>query len=587
MQTDPFNEAISEHVWHTEFQWSENGLGLEPSIEATWDRVALAVSSAEAHQRHEWRERFRAILSGFAFLPSGRILAGAGTARRTTLFNCFTAGLIEDSVSGIFSALRESMVTLQAGSALGIDFSTLRPAGTIAASSGGIASGPVSYLSVWEQAMAVLERGNPRHCVATATLRCDHPDIEAFIHAKAASTDLPHLHLSVLLSDDFLHALEEDGPWSLVFPLGDHPVPTGGEVCTRAWPGSSAPQRCLVHRRIPARVLWDTLLQAQHSSAQPGVLFVDHINRANNLWYRQQLSMATPCGEVPVSPHGCCSQGSINLTHFVQHPFSPHPNVDFAGLQAVAALATRFLDDVYDISLFPLKAQEKSAHAYRSLGLGVTGLADMLAMLGLRYGSPSSLELVRNVMGTVRDAAYRASIALAQEKGPFPAFDKVQYGASAFVLDLTRDIQDGISHYGIRNSHLLAVAPARTISLLANAVSCGVEPILDLEATRQVCGSDGQTVAFPVRDHAWRQYQALHGANAMAPDTFVQAADIDAEDQLNLIATVQSCVDGTIPGFVQLPRDTSLHALELALLRSSELGLKRFAAVRRAVAVPC
>lgn len=417
MQSTPLREKISHHIWRTNYQWCEGGHMQEPSIEATWDRVALAVSGAEAHHHNEWRERFRAILSDFRFLPGGRILAGAGTSRRTTLFNCFVMGPIEDSIQGIFNALREAMVTLQAGGGVGVDFSTLRPAGSLAVSSGGVASGPVSFMNVWEEANTVLASSNLRRGAMMATLRCDHPDIESFIEAKLASGKLQHFNLSVLVTDAFMRAVKEDGPWPLVFPLGELALPVGGEVCERVWSGGQTPQLCLVHRRIPARALWDKLLAAQHASAEPGVLFIDRINSANNLWYCEQLSTSNPCGEVPLPPYGACNLGSINLTRFVQRPFAEHPRVDLGGLKAVASVATRFLDNVHDISLFPLKAQEKAAAASRRIGLGITGLADMFAMLGLRYGSQASIDLTREIMSTIRDAAYRTSIALAQEAG--------------------------------------------------------------------------------------------------------------------------------------------------------------------------
>lgn len=303
---------------------------LEPSIEATWDRVALAVSSAEAHHRDEWRERFRSILHDFRFLPGGRILAAAGTTRHTTLFNCFVMGPIEDSIQGIFNALREAMVTLQAGGGVGIDFSTLRPAGSAAVSSGGVASGPVPFMTLWQAANAVLESGNLRRGAMMATLRCDHPDIEAFVESKGTAGALSHFNLSVLVTDDFMRAVEEDGTWPLVFPLGSQPIPVGDEVCERVWPGDTEPQLCRVHRRIPARGLWDRPVQAQHASAEPGVLFIDHINRANNLWYCERISATNPCAEVPLDAYGGCNLGSINLTRFVRQRFAAQAFVDNA-----------------------------------------------------------------------------------------------------------------------------------------------------------------------------------------------------------------------------------------------------------------
>ncbi|NMM15041.1 MAG: adenosylcobalamin-dependent ribonucleoside-diphosphate reductase [Rhodoferax sp.] len=580
MQTNPFHAPISEHVWRTKYQWCEGGHMQEPSIEATWDRVALAVSGAEAHHHNDWRERFRAILSDFRFLPAGRILAGAATSRSTTLFNCFVMGPMEDSIPGIFNALRDAMVTLQAGGGVGIDFSTLRPAGALALSSGGVATGPVSFMAIWDEANAVLETNNLRRGAMMATLRCDHPDIESFIDSKIAKGALPHFKMSVLVTDEFMRAVEEDGPWPLVFPLGGNSIPVGGEVCERVWSGGMTPQLCLVHRRLPARALWEKLLEAQYTSSEPAVLFIDRINSANNLWYCENLYASNPFGEIPLPPYGACNLGSLNLTRFVQHPFAEHPRVDFGDLRAVASVATRFLDNVHDISLFPLKAQEKAAGASRRIGLGVTGLADMFAMLGLRYGSQASINLTHQIMSTIRDTAYRTSIAIAQEKGAFPEFDKIKYGASPFVLALSHDIQDAISQHGIRNSHLLAVAPTGSISLLANNVSSGIEPIHAFKTQRCVRGADGQEVTFDVEDAAWYQYKALHGASAVLPAHFVQSADVCAEDQLHMMAMVQSCVDNAISKSLVLPESASAQDIGLVLLQAWELGLKGISVFR-------
>ncbi|MDD2881797.1 MAG: adenosylcobalamin-dependent ribonucleoside-diphosphate reductase [Rhodoferax sp.] len=576
-QTTHISEAISDHVWRTRYGWCEPGRVPEPSIEAIFDRVALAVSGAEAHHRDDWRERFRAILSDFRFLPGGRILAGAGTSQHTTLLNCFVMGPLEDSINGIFNALRETILTLQAGGGVGLDFSTLRPMGALAHASVGVASGPVSFMGTWEVASSVLASNNLRRGAMMATLRCDHPDIEAFIESKLVPGALSHVNLSVALTDDFMRAVEQGSTWPLVFPLGQHPVPVGGEVCERVWSGDTTPQLCLVHRRIPARVLWDKLLAAQLASAEPGILFIDRINRDNNLWYDECIATTNPCGEVPLPPYGGCSLGSINLSRFVQDPFAAHPKVDWAGLKAVAAVATRFLDDVHDISWFALKAQEKAVHASRRIGLGVTGLADMLLMLGLRYGSQASLDLTREVMSTIRDTAYFTSIETAKEKGAFPAFDKVKYGASPFVLGLSHELQDAIAQHGIRNSHLLAVAPAGAISLLANNVSSGIEPIFAVKATRVVRGVDGQTVTIEVEDAAVRHYRKLHGAKAALPAQLMTRDETSTDAQLRMMAQVQTCVDNAISKPVHLPPDAGPLDLELVVLQAWELGLKGFA----------
>lgn len=557
----------------------------EPSIASTWDRVALAVSAPEVHHRNEWRERFRAILHDFRFLPGGRILANAGTTRRATLFNCFALGPVEDSLQGTVNSLREAMVTQQAGGGIGIDFSTVRPRGACTVASGSVASGPISLMQVWDVATSFLESGNLRRGAMMATLRCDHPDIEAFVDANIRGEAFAHFTRSVAVTDELVRAVQEDGPWPLVFPLGSHPIPEGGEVCERIWSGAMTPQLCLVHRRIPARALWEKLQAAMHASAEPGVLFMDRTNRANNLWYGERIATTSPGGEVPLPPYGACNLGSINLSRFVLHPFGEQAKVDFLGLKAVAGIATRFLDNVYDIAPFPLKAQERVAHASRCIGLGVTGLADMLALLGLRYGAPASIQLASQVMGTIRDVAYRTSVEMAQEKGAFPGFDKVRFGASPFVQDLAHDLQDAIAQHGIRNSHLLAVAPTGSISLLANAVSSGIEPVFAFHALRKVQGADGQPMTFEVSNAALRHYRQLYGKQAPIPPHFVQAQDVGVDAQLRMVAAVQSCVDGSVAKTVLLPQRANRREIERVLMQAWELGLKGCTVYREGSAV--
>jgi ribonucleoside-diphosphate reductase alpha chain len=507
----------------------------EPSIEASWDRVALALSAPEAHHRDDWRERFRAALADFRFLPAGGVLAHAGTAHQRTLLNSFVLPAPEDSIQGIFNSLRETLLTLHAGAAVGLDFSTLRPAGSPATRSGGQASGPVSFMPVWELAMAVLASGQSRRNVVLLSLRCDHPDIEAFIHGQPTSGGLAQVRRCVLLTQDFMQAVQDDALWPLLFPLGAHPVPEGAELCERSWSGRTEPQRCVVHRRVPASQIWQQLVAAVHAGAGLRVLFMDRTNQARNLWYSEPMTAASPCGQ-PLPAHGAYSAGAINLSRLVQHPFGQHPHLDMGGLRALTAVAVRLLDNVYELSNFALKAQEKEAHATRPLALGVTGVADMLQMLGLRYGSPASQTLVHEALSAIRDTAYLTSIELAQEKAPFPAFDKLRFVASPNVLNLPHALQDGIAKYGLRNSQLLAVMPLGSASLLANNVSSGLGP--------------------------------------------VTAAQAPAQDQLHMQATAQGVVDGAVAQPVYLPADADRAAVEQVMLSAWHLGLKACTVVR-------
>ena len=574
MQESRFTEPIAEHVWQAKYQWSNHGGMSESSVDDTWDRVALAVASVELHNTDDWRERFRTLLHDFRFLPGGRILANAGSGRSATLFNCFVMGAMDDSISGIFGMLREVMMTLQSGGGVGVDFSTLRPSGMAAIATGGMASGPVSFMQVWELASATLESTSSRRGAMMATLRCDHPDIEAFIDAKCTPGTLAHFNLSVLVTDEFIQAVEEDAPWPLVFPLHGRQAPDGAEICVRLWSGGQEPEPCQLMRSVSARALWDRLVKAAHDCAEPGVLFVDRINRTNNLWYCEHLSTTNPCGEVPLPPHGACNLGSINLTRFVERPFSEHPKLNFGALMDAVVIATRLLDNIYELSSFPLKTQEKKAQASRRLGLGITGLADTYLMLGLRYGSPSSLELAEHIMRTIRDAAYRTSVILAREKGVFSKFDAARYGAAHFVLDLPRDVQDQIATYGIRNSHLLAVAPAGSVSLLANNISSGIEPVFAFDAKRSVRMADGQLKVFDVQDYAVGLFRAQFGAKRPLPDYFVTADQVSAADQLAVQAAVQTYVDNAISKTLCLPASTSEKELGDLFLEANRLGLK-------------
>jgi ribonucleoside-diphosphate reductase alpha chain len=516
--------SIARHVWEQRYR---NGGAGEASVRATWYRVAHALAAPEESSAATWERRFLDILDGFAFLPGGRILAGAGTSARVTLFNCFVMGTIEDSIPGIFRALEEGAITMQQGGGVGYDFSTLRPQNMPARTAGTIASGPVSFMDVWDAMCATIQSTGARRGAMMATLRCDHPDIETFIDAKRTPGRLSHFNLSVQITDAFLDAIARNAPWPLVFPA----------------PGP-------VLRRVPASALWQKLLRAAYETAEPGVLFIDRINAANNLRYCERITATNPCGEVPLPPYGACCLGSINLTRLVRSPFSAAARLDTDRLAAIAATAARLLDNVITASRFPLPAQEHAARESRRIGLGITGLADAFLMLGLRYGSDTSLALAAEIMRTIRDAAYRASIATAAEKGTFPAFAREPYLAAPFVAALPADIRDGIARSGIRNSHLLAIAPTGTISLLAGNVSSGIEPIFAAESTRTVEGSH----PFTLTDYAI----ALWGGKS-SPPNLVTTAELPAESHLAMQATLQTYVDNAISKTINLPPSTSFE----------------------------
>jgi ribonucleoside-diphosphate reductase alpha chain len=572
MSDGPFISDISSRIWDIRYRYRESGKTIDLTVEDTWRRVARALAGMERQDKAIWERRFYQVLEGFRFLPGGRILAGAGTAHRVTLFNCFVMGEVEDSLDGIFEALKEGALTMQQGGGVGYDFSTLRPSGEPARGVGVTASGPVSFMRIWDSMCATILSTGARRGAMMATLRCDHPDIEIFIAAKHDPGALRHFNLSVLVTDDFMHAVREDADWPLVFPLSVGE--STGEVVERTWSGGSAPIRCRVLRRVGARALWDKIMRAVYDYAEPGVIFIDRVNRMNNLWYCERISATNPCGEIPLPYYGACNLGAINLTQFVRRPFALDGDLDLEGISATVATAVRLLDNVYDLSHFPLQKQANTARASRRIGLGLTGLADALAMLGIRYGSPESFALGGKVMRAICHSAYRASIELAREKGAFPAFQAEPYLAGEFIRSLPEDIVQGIERHGLRNSHLTAIAPTGTISLLANNVSSGLEPIFDSEYTRRIREADGGFSELQVGDYACRQFCLQHGEEASLPAAFVRAGEIAPEAHIRMQAALQAHVDNAISKTINVPIEFDFDSFRSIYEKAYDMGLK-------------
>ena len=553
---------ISEWIWTSKYRYAWDDAGPEPDLPATWRRVAKAVAEAELDSE-KWQEAFNSILTDFLFLPGGRILAGAGTGKRVTLFNCFVAGPILDSIESIFDSLKETAVTMQHGGGIGCDFSSLRPSGAPAVTTGSTASGPLPFMHIWNSLCETLLSTSTRRGAMMGTLRCDHPDIEAFIAAKRDPDALTNFNLSVLVTDAFMKAVSDAADWQLVYPA----QPVGD----RAAPAATAGQ---VYRTLPARDLWRQIIRAAHETAEPGVLFIDNINRNNNLNYCETISATNPCGEIPLPPYGACNLGSINLAALVQSPFSADAHLDRQQLCDTVQTAVRFLDDVIDVSLFPLDQQASRARGTRRIGIGVTGLADMLVMLQLNYDSDDGRAFAKDVMKQIRNAAYEASVDLAKEKGPFPFFDKERYLAAPFIRRLPELLRDSIAKHGTRNSHLLAIAPAGTISLLAGNVSSGVEPIYALEATRDVRGPDLKTRCLEVRDFAYQEWQDTADQGDSLPDTFVTADMMPASAHLDMQGCLQPFVDNAISKTVNLATDATLDDVDTVFSNAYSSGLK-------------
>jgi len=574
MASDAFIADISRHVWDTKYRHRDGARILDQTVADTWRRIARALAAAEPGDQEARAAGFYDALSGFQFLPGGRIQAGAGVDRRITLFNCFVMGRIEDSMERIFDHLKEGALTLQQGGGVGYDFSTLRPQGRLARHSGTIASGPVSFMRIWDAMCATLLSTGARRGAMMATLRCDHPDIETYVDAKADPRELRHFNLSVQVTDAFMEAVQEDQDWPLIFPAAWLDGDEAGGTVERHWPGAGGNVACRVLRTVGARDLWHRIMRATYDYAEPGTMFVDRVNEQNNLWYREHITATNPCGEIPLQPYGACDLGSVNLTTLVREPFSEDAHLDDAALRRLVQSGVRMLDNNIDCSGFPLSAQAEQARGTRRIGLGLTGLGDALIMLGLHYGSEQARSLASRTMRIICHTAYRSSIELAREKGPFPFLDRERYLQGSFVRSLPEDIRSGIAEHGIRNSHLLAIAPTGTISLVANNISSGLEPVYAFQFQRRVLEADSTPVAYDVVDYAYRLWREEHGEEATLPDYFVNALALEPRDHLAMQAAIQPYVDNAVSKTINIPEDYPFERFRDVYEQAYAWGLK-------------
>ncbi len=540
---------VSARIWDMKYRLRDgDGAPIDRRIEDSWRRVARALAAVEAEPAR-WEEPFYRALEGFRFLPAGRILAGAGTARKVTLFNCFVMGRIADDMTAIFEHLKEAALTMQQGGGIGYDFSTLRPKGAPVRGVGSDASGPLPFMDVWDAMCRTIMSAGFRRGAMMGCMRCDHPDIEAFIEAKREAGRLRMFNLSVLVTDAFMEAVKDDGPWELLFDS-------------------------TVYRTVSARELWEKIVRSTYAYAEPGVIFIDRINRANNLAYCEEIFATNPCGEQPLPPYGACLLGSINLASLVTDPFEESAALDSEALAELAGIAVRMLDNAIDCSGFPIEAQRAEARAKRRIGLGITGLADALILCRARYGGERAMELIDGWMGTLRRAAYLASVRLAEEKGAFPLYEAEPYLAGETVGGLDDDIRAAIRASGIRNALLTSVAPTGTISLLAGNVSSGIEPVFSYSYTRTMLMPDGSRRAETVEDYAHSLFRRLKGDSAPLPDYFVDAGALRPRDHLAVQARVQAYVDSSISKTVNCPESMDFEAFKEVYREAFELGCK-------------
>ncbi|QDI76627.1 MULTISPECIES: adenosylcobalamin-dependent ribonucleoside-diphosphate reductase [Leisingera] len=544
-----FAAPIAEQIWDMKYRFKQaDGAPIDVTVEDTWRRIARDLARAEK-KPDAWEEKFYAALEDFKYLPAGRITAGAGTARQVTLFNCFVMGTIPDSMSGIFDMLKEAALTMQQGGGIGYDFSTIRPRGADVKGVAADASGPLSFMDVWDAMCRTIMSAGSRRGAMMATMRCDHPDIEQFITAKSDAARLRMFNMSVLVTDAFMEAVKADGSWELQFD---------GKV----------------YHTVEARDLWNKIMQATYDYAEPGVIFIDRINKANNLNYIETICATNPCGEQPLPPYGACLLGSINMARLVASPFEKDAHLDQDAMQELVATAVRMMDNVVDVSKFPLDAQAEEARNKRRIGLGVTGLADALLMLGLEYGSDEAARQTDEWLHAIARAAYLASVDLAKEKGAFPLFDAEKYLNSGNMLNMDEDVRDAIREHGIRNALLTSIAPTGTISLYAGNVSSGIEPVFAYAYTRKVLQKDGSRTEEEVVDYAVQMFREKFGADAKLPDYFVNAQTLSPAAHVKMQAAAQKWIDSSISKTINCPEDISFDDFKDVYMQAWDQGCK-------------
>ncbi len=556
----------------------------ESDVEDLYRRVARALASVEREDiREAMQARFLDNLRAGA-IGAGRIMSAAGTDIQATLINCFVQpvgdciqGVDDAGYPGIYEALREAAETMRRGGGVGYDFSRIRPRGAMVKGTASMASGPCSYINVFDQSCSTVESAGARRGAQMGVLRIDHPDVHDFITAKRTPGRWNNFNVSVGVPDTFMQAVESDGDWELV-----HAAAPGADAMKEG-----AYQRAdgqWVYRKLRARELWDTIMKSAYDFAEPGILFLDQINTDNNLGYTETISATNPCGEQPLPPYGCCDLGPIILTRFVRNPFGIHgaAKFDFDAFEASVATQVRALDNVLDLTFWPLEQQRAESAAKRRIGVGFTGMGNTLAMLKLRYDREEGREMAVQIAERMRDAAYRASVELAKEKGACPKFNADGYlSEGTFASRLPKDLKQQIRKHGIRNSHLLSIAPTGTVSLaFADNASNGIEPPFSWTYTRRKREADGSKSEYVVEDYAWRLYKTLGGDVNHLPAYFVSAMDMAAADHVAMMEAVQPFVDTAISKTVNVPEDYPYADFKGLYMQAWHSGLKGLATYR-------
>lgn len=564
---------ISDIIWQDKYQLkTPEGEPIDKTPEDTFERVANAVFAND--ESNSIRAAVRQMLFKHDFVPGGRVIAGAGSPYAVTMINCFVNRTLEDSLSGILMGYNDTMLTMQKGGGIGTDFSTLRPNGARVKGVGADTRGPLSFMETWDAGCKTIASAGNRRGAMMATMRCDHPDVCDFIVAKQTPGRFTQFNLSVMITDSFMSAVAANEAWDLGFAI---PRADGQHVEVLERDG----QPWYVYKRLPARELWQMIIRNTYDYAEPGLLFIDRINQRNNLNYCELISATNPCGEQPLPPFGDCNLGAINFANFVDHPFTENAKFNFERFGEAVSNAVRFLDNVLDITKYPLPEQEEEAKSKRRIGLGPMGLGTMLMMMRIPYGV-KSVSFVESVMDAFAEAAYKASALLAKDRGPFPLFKKKEFLAGYNVQKRSKETRDLIAKYGIRNGVLLTVAPTGTTATFADNVSGGLEPAFSLRYTRNVRkpGSE-ETVPHHVADRGFQLYceangfdPVTHPIDAGLPDYMVTALELTVEDHLAVQAACQKFIDASISKTINCPEDMAYEDFEQVYMKAWEMGCK-------------
>lgn len=579
---EPFN-PITLDIWLDKYHWGDE--------EHPHDSMRRVVEGVYAYDSDTEAKRLAlTAMEQALWIPAGRIHAGAGTPNRVTLLNCFMCQDIDDSMQGIADALKDAMLTMQQGGGIGMNFSSLRPSGAHLQRTGAVASGPLPFMDMWNSMCATIMSAGSRRGAMMATMSDDHPDLPAFITAKHEKGRLTNFNVSVMISDAFMDAVQNNEDWFLGFNTpradGRHLFVTHRDDGT-SW---------YAYEKWSARELWDLILQNTYEWSEPGVIFIDRVNDWNNLAYMETITGTNPCGEQPLPPDGCCNLGAVNLARMVQDPFTEDARFDFQLLKQITSIGVRFLDNVIDVTRYPLPSQEVEEHTKRRIGIGITGLANALAQMGLRYGSPDSIELTDKIMRTLKETAYTASSVLARDRGSFPGYDYQLWGDnSPVVQSLPRTIQNRIKKWGVRNGVLLTIAPTGTTSLYAGNVSSGLEPVFLHETQRRVRQGDDSYKTYQVYDYGYLLYKYVKGYTAEEhpplPEYMVTHEDLTVLDHLRMQAACQAHVDASVSKTINCRQEIDFEDFKSVYEYAYSEGLKgcttyRYSAVRDSVLGP-